>query len=248
MKSQQGFSLIEVAIVFVIISFLLAAAIYPLTAQRESTSIAESKQKLEEIQEAIYGFAIAQGRLPCPTRPGDGGISATDVNGNCLSYHGFVPASTLGISGSVNCDGLLLDAWGQPYRYSVTDNDSNGNGFGDFIVAGEITSANIATLNPNLKICRNLAVGCPGSTAVDTLTLSAVAVIYSMGKPHTTNTAQENENAGESTTASTCDLGDYAIANDNFFYGANRGDIYNDILLWISPNILYSRLLQANRI
>ena len=252
-KHQQGFTLIEIAVVFVILAALLAASIYPLTAQRESAHIAQSKNQLAEIQEAIYGFAIAQGRIPCPTLPGNGG-AAMPVNTvtACDSDHGFVPSATLGISGSVNCDGLLLDAWGQPYRYSVTGSDSTGSGNSDFTVSGEITSANLASLNPNLKICRNLNVGCPASTGPNLVTENAVAVVYSLGKPRSTSNAQEDENAGEATIASTCGLDTYDIANDNNFYAAERREIveqeFDDILVWISPAILYAKLLQANRI
>jgi len=253
LKYQQGFTLIEVAVVFVILAALLAASIYPLTAQRESAHITQSKIQLAEIQEAIYGFAIAQGRIPCPAEPGNGGVAEpiNTVTG-CDSDHGFIPSATLGISGSVNCDGLLLDAWGQPYRYSVTGSDSTGSGNSDFTVSGEINSASLPTLNPNLKICRNLDVGCPASTGTNVITENAVAVIYSLGKPRSTSNAQEDENAGEATIASTCGLDTYDIANDNNFYAAERREIveqeFDDILVWISPAILYAKLLQANRI
>ena len=258
-KHQHGFTLIEVAVVFVIISVLLAASIYPLTSQRESAHIVSSKKQLDEIQEAIYGFAVSQGRIPCPTLPDNGGI-ALPVNPatpptaatNCQSYHGFVPSTTLGISGSVNCDGLLIDAWGQPYRYSVTDNDADGNGYDDFITPGEIRLVGAANLNPDLQVCRNLDVNCPVSGAVDIVSTNAVAVIYSLGKPRDTSNLDEDENAGEATIASQCGLADYATANNTFFYAAERreqaGEEFDDILIWISPNILYSKLLQAGQL
>lgn len=254
-KQQQGFTLIEIAVVFVIISVLLAASIYPLTAQRESAHIASTKSQLAEIEEAIYGFAVSQGRIPCPTLPNNGGVALPEnpvtpptAATNCQSYHGFVPSTTLGISGSVNCDGLLLDAWGQPYRYSVTDDDFNTNGYDDFITPGEINSVGVANLQPDLQLCRDLGAACT-SGAANKVTSNAVVVIYSLGKPRSTSNAQENENAGEATIASSCGLAAYAIANDEFFYAAERreqaGREFDDILVWISPNILYSKLLQA---
>jgi len=253
MKSSQGFTLIEVAIVFTILAALLAASIYPLTAQRESAHIASTKVQLNEIQQAIYGFAIAQDRLPCPTTPGNGGVSQPEnPAAACATYHGFVPSSTLGISGSVNCDGLLLDAWGQPLRYSITNTDVGGNGAGDFIVANETSVVGIANLNPNLWICRDLTVDCAASAATDRVSSNAVAVIYSLGKPRSTSNAQEDENAGEANTGSTCGLANYAIANDTFFYAASRREIegqeFDDILIWISPNTLYAKLLQAGQL
>ena len=41
--------------------------------------------------------------------------------------HGFVPATTLGIAGPRNDDNLLLDAWSNPLRYSVTASDVDGD-------------------------------------------------------------------------------------------------------------------------
>lgn len=264
LNSQKGFTLIEIAVVFVILSVLLAAAIYPLSAQRESALIASSKTQLAEIQEAIYGYAIAQGRIPCPTLPNSGGVAlpanpATPPNAvtDCQNYHGFVPSTTLGISGNVNCDGLLLDAWGQPYRYSVTSSDADANGYDDFVTPNEINNiantVGLGTLAPNLQICRNLDVDCiPGSLAPNVISNNAVAVIYSLGKPRSTSNAQEDENAGETTIASQCDLADYAAASDSNFYAAERREIvgqeFDDILVWISPTILYAKLLKANQI
>lgn len=262
LKNQQGFTLIEIAVVFVILAAILAASIYPLGAQRESSKIASSKKQLSEISEAVYGFAIAQGRLPCPTLPNSGGLSlpanpATPPNAatNCQSYHGFVPSTTLGVDGSVNCDGLLLDAWNQPYRYSVTsvDNGAFGNaGYDDFITPGEISNVGINNLAPDLQVCRNLDSNCPGSAAIDIVSSNAIAVIYSLGKPRGTSNADEDENAGETTVASGCGLPNYATANDRFFYAAERREIvnqeFNDILVWLSPNILYAKLLQAGQL
>lgn len=272
MNTQKGFTLIEIAVVFVILAALLAASIYPLTAQRESAHIAEAKIKLKEIQEALYGFAIAQDRIPCPTLPNNGGASvplnpvtpATGPPDNCQSYHGFVPSTTLGISGSVNCDGLLLDPWGQPYRYSVTSTDDpvNGNpGYADFVVSDETSQVQIINLDPvimtgpnqYLRVCRNLGVGCPASAPIDIVSDYAVAVIYSLGKPRSTSNAQEDQNAGEAAPlASSCGIASYEMPNDRFFYSAERREIvgqeFDDIMIWISPNILYSRLLQAGQL
>ena len=99
-SKQQGFSLIEMAIVMVIIGVLIGAALVPLSAQRESAKIKEARSELLLIEEAIYGFSLANGRLPCPAEPGSGGVEATTVDGlglDCDRPRGFVPANTLGL-------------------------------------------------------------------------------------------------------------------------------------------------------
>jgi len=252
---QAGFTLIEVAIVFVIIAALLSYTLLPLRAQRESANIKNAKVKLVEIEEALYGFAIANGRLPCPTIPGNNGVEnpdspVTHCAGNAAidGYIGFVPANTLGIKGEVNCDGLLIDPWGRPYMYSISNSNISGNG--DFVVPNGIFDAGGPTLvTPDIKICNDLTQNCTngaGSFSTDT----AVAIIFSMGNRERANSTDENENAGEGAArASTCGLAAYQMGGDRFYYSAQRvevaGQEFDDIVTWISPNILYAKMLQA---
>jgi len=252
---QNGFTLIEVAIVFVIIAALLSYTLLPLRAQRESANIKNARVKLVEIEEALYGFAIANGRLPCPTIPGNNGVENPDpptshCAGNAAigGYIGFVPTTTLGVKGEVNCDGLLLDPWGRPYMYSITNSSVSGNG--DFVTFDGIRLAGGPTaVTPDIKICNDLSQNCnagAGSFSTD----SAVAIIFSMGNRERPNSADENENAGDGTAlASSCGLAAYQVGGDRFYYSAQRievaGQEFDDIVVWISPNILYAKMLQA---
>lgn len=255
---QHGFTLIEIAIVFVILAVLLSYTFMPLRAQLESKNIKEARSKLIEIEESLYGFAIAKERLPCPTQPGQGGLEQfTPVvgAGNCTSSIGFIPSTTLGIKGEVNCDGLLMDPWGQPYRYSITSTDFSATGGEDFVVAGQLKSpANggegIGNVTPDIQVCNNLGSTCVyGSDATDISANDAVAVLFSIGTKQRANSTEENENAGEATVASQCGLPAYGISNDRFYYASTRrevvGNEFDDILIWISPNILYSTMLKA---
>ena len=249
MKKINGFSLIEMAIVMLIIGALIGSAILPLKAQRDSNNIKQTRAELKTIEEAIYGYAIANGRLPCPAQPGSGAESV--VAGVCANNSiGFVPSTTLGISGNTNCENLMVDAWGNPYRYSVTEDDDNGANGPDFTSPTDIAAIGPAALNPDLNVCTNSA--CAPASAI--LTDRAVAVIYSMGK-NRNNTAgvDEDQNGGEGTIASgACVTGDYGVGTDNEYVshlqieaGANQ---FDDIMLWISPNILYAKLLAAGQL
>jgi len=254
---QHGFTLLEMAIVLVILAALLSYTFMPLRAQLETANIKEARGKLVEVEQALYGFAIANGRLPCPTLPGQGGLSQPQPPGAaCSSSIGFVPSVSLGLKGEINCDGLLLDPWGRPYRYSVTDSDADGDGNDDFVVSNQLRDANVGITNatPDLRICHNLDAACTGGTAAaDIIADNVVAVIFSMGTNSRGNSATENENAGEGgTLASSCGLSAYPIGNDRFYYAAQRreiaGDEFDDNLIWISPSILYGKLLQAGQI
>lgn len=254
-KHQSGFTLIEVAIVFVILAALLSYTFMPLRAQMETANIKNARAKLLEIEEAIYGFAIASGRLPCPTRPGLNGLEnpqnpAAHCNNNAAidGYIGFVPSATLGIKGDVNCDGLLVDPWGRPYMYSVSN--SNVSGSGDFVIPNGISLAGGPTaVNAGITVCNQPGTACAsgGATA---LTSDAVAVIFSMGTRERANSNAEDENAGEGADiASGCGLPAYKTGSDAVYYSANRievaGSEFDDQLIWISQNLLFSRLLQA---
>jgi prepilin-type N-terminal cleavage/methylation domain-containing protein len=59
MIRARGFTLIELAIVLVILTVLIGGLAMPLTAQIEARRIAETKKTLEEAREAIIGYAMS---------------------------------------------------------------------------------------------------------------------------------------------------------------------------------------------
>ncbi|MCW5605440.1 MAG: prepilin-type N-terminal cleavage/methylation domain-containing protein, partial [Burkholderiales bacterium] len=110
---QAGFTLIELAVAMFIIVLLLGSILVPLTTQVNQRQIADTQKTLDEIREALVGFAVTHGHLPCPA------ISATngqeDRTANVCTggkRQGFIPWETLGVS--------KVDAWGRIFRYSVT--------------------------------------------------------------------------------------------------------------------------------
>ncbi len=243
-----------------ILSVLLTAAFMSVSGLRESANVSEARKKLDEIEQALYGFAAANNHLPCPAIPGNGGVAnQPNAASNCASslnisdYIGFVPSTTLGIKGRVNCDGLLLDPWGRPYRYSVANTDT-GNGFADFVVSGDISAegmSNVTASTIGYRICNNTLQNCASASALSIVSDNAVAVVFSMGSPRA-NSSAENENAGEggASAASSCGLANYELGNDRRYYSSTRieqaGSEFDDIVIWLSPNILFNKMLDAN--
>ena len=98
---QSGFTLIEIAVVLVIVGVLLGSFIGSFTQRIETTRRDNTKKQLEDIKTALLGFASAKGRLPCPTTttgsgrevPSSGSTTAIP----CSLQHGFIPCKTLGI-------------------------------------------------------------------------------------------------------------------------------------------------------
>ena len=67
LKKQSGFTLIEIAVVLVLVGLLLGSFIGSITQRIETSQRENTKKQLEDIKVALLGFASAQGRLPCPT-------------------------------------------------------------------------------------------------------------------------------------------------------------------------------------
>lgn len=178
--ANLGFSLVEIAIVLVIISVLVTIISVPLATQAEQRRVEETLKQLETIKESLIGFASAKGRLPCPatlTSLGQesfctsaaGGCVATTIeqsHGRCESNVAFVPAVTLGIS-PVDSSGFAVDAWALPQnriRYAVANTS---------ITAGTPPSCTIAAayvLTSSATGMRTATMGCLADNTVDLVT------------------------------------------------------------------------------
>ncbi len=128
--SQAGFSLIELAVVLVIISILISGFIGTLGSRIDTTRQIETKETLEMIKVSLYGYAMAKlnplgvTRLPCPDVDNDGVEDLVPpglTQCTALTTHGNLPWVTLGIERG--------DAWSSTYSYWVADEYSNTAGF-----------------------------------------------------------------------------------------------------------------------
>ena len=108
--------------------------------QQQLKQYRAAEKDMDRVIEAVIGFAQINGRLPCPAMPDSIGVEDYDDvnNDGCNNYGGFVPINSLGLDGRINADSLLLDPWGNPYRYYVTDYDIDGDGNSDFTTPGEM--------------------------------------------------------------------------------------------------------------
>ena len=246
---QSGFSLIELAIVLFILSLLLVSLLPPLSAQFEQKEREQTQAQLEEIKEILYGFTfnqnstISKNRLPCPDcrdnsvncvamTPNDGTEDILAGN-TCASEVGNLPWKTLGVKEN--------DAWGQRFTYRVTDD------FADLADGAAIPGAcTSTTLNVSFALCSdgdiqvyssNVATaGATGNVAQD-----IPVIVISHGKNWAnTPTAEEEENYDDSTVGTD--------AQKKFVYRDFSADAtvgYDDLMIWISPHILRTKMLNA---
>ena len=175
---QGGFSLVELAIVLLIVALLIGGMLVPLSAQRDIQNINDTQRQLASINEALLGFAADQRRLPCPAIPNTTGIENPVGGGACTNnFDGFLPAITLGLS-STDAQGYAIDAWGNRIRYSVTNVNTNA-----FTTSGGMQTAWSVGLTPDLRVCNTAAnIVAAGCQAADRMTYTGVARVLARGK------------------------------------------------------------------
>lgn len=251
----QGFTLVEIAIVLFIVALLMGGLLPTLSSQIEQRRNSDTTQQLNDIKDALIGFAIINGRLPCPAFGSSNSLESFAFggnagNGNCLNssgafYNGFVPAATLGLSGSMDSSGYLLDSWGNRIHYAVTA--ANGKAF---TTTGTPTTGmkgvGISNLQPDLMVC-STATGSTGSSCGSanynlTATPGVPVVIYSTGK---------NGGYGGTGTDELENPNPNSADNDRVFVshtptpsGAPNG-YFDDIVTWISETVLINKMVAA---
>jgi prepilin-type N-terminal cleavage/methylation domain-containing protein len=259
--NQEGFTLIEIAVVLVIVGVLVGSFIGSVSSRIETTRRDNTKQQLEEIKEAIIGHAITHGRLPCPTTTTGLGREQPGP-GVCTWQHGFVPGVTLGLSGNYNRDDLLTDSWGNPIRYTVSI--ANGSALTSAPGAGGMVDVGMAALAPDLVVCdgdSTMTNDCAGAPVPAKLTDEAPFILLSLGKDGSdfvTNTApnsDQGENSGELAVAANA-AGEniaYTVGANLVFVSKSYSDEvsaagrFDDIVVWESKYVLYSRMMDAGQ-
>ncbi len=253
MKREDGFTLVELSIVILIMGLILGGLAMPLSTQLENGRVRETQDLMTTMEDAIQGFAIVNGHLPCPATPGSNGLAATS-GGGCVTQHGFVPATTLGLAGPRNADNLLLDAWASPFRYSVSAADVDVDGNWDFIAPGEMRDVTIAALAPDLVVCSSATgsstAACSGPAT--TLTSAAPLVIFSMGKDWGAfSSADQLENVGANLSGGPSGVS-YRVPQDIVSVSHGRSELpgseLDDLVSWGSAGSLYHRMVTAGQL
>lgn len=218
---QHGFSLIEMAVAIFLLVILLSSLLVPLTTQVEQRKVSDTRKALEEIREALIGFALINGRLPCPdtdTDPAAAGYGEEEATcAATVAQEGYLPWKTLGVA-PMDGFGITRKAAGSPrigdWRYRVHRS---------FAVA--------FTLTTSVTTTDNLAVRDSANNLISSGTERPVAIVYSAGP----NTTVDGQNASYEGT--------------NGVYQADvPAPAFDDILIWISRPLLMNRMVAAGRL
>lgn len=112
-KRQTGFTLLEVSVTLVVLGILAAGGLMVTSHVSDINRYKLTQETMKEVNEAVQGFYVHMGHLPCPDIDGDGREDiATTSPFTCSATNGYLPHVTLGA-------GALGDAWGQPFKYAV---------------------------------------------------------------------------------------------------------------------------------
>jgi type II secretory pathway pseudopilin PulG len=252
-----GFTLVEITIVLFILGLLIAGLIGPLETQLEARDRQQTLDAMNEIAEALYGYALTNGRLPCPDSAGDGLENVTA--GVCDQLEGFLPWADLAAAPG--------DAWGNRFRYRI---------FSDYTVVddGLCVPADgnfdlcVPRNDPNQIVVQsrgdNPATPPPATEGkfLITGTGNIPALIISHGRNGFGATSTEG-NPRPPVPATNADETENSNG-DRFFmsriYSRDQGGCaddpnevtplcaFDDIVVWLSPAILNNRMVVAGRL
>ncbi|MCU6498411.1 type II secretion system GspH family protein [Rugamonas sp. A1-17] len=228
---QSGFTLVEIAIVLIIVGLMIGGLITPLSMQLEQRKISETQKAMEEAREALVGFALRNGYLPCPAISSGNGLEARAGN-RCAGERrsGYLPWATLGLG--------KLDAWNHLFRYSVTPAFSDSGALFNLSTPRDIT---VATRDAGGQLV--------AATAVNDIP----AVIVSHGKngyggSNELGGAIANGAAGNTDEQLNAGSDTQFVSRDASATATTPGGAYDDIVVWLSPNILFNRMVAVQKI
>lgn len=221
-RCQQGFTLIELSIVMVVIALMLGGLLAPLSAQKENERRSENALLLDQARDALLGFAVINDRLPCPDTSGDG-IEDACSSLSTVANAGRLPWVSLGLDAET-------DPWGNNHFVFYRVN-------GAFIMpAGP--PAPFLTLNSAGSGAGMIDIydASPCSPPANPVALNVPALVWTEGKEFYTGNTDEDEN------------NDSDNCHVSRQYNTIDGSEFDDQMIWLSQNILFNRLVSAGKL
>lgn len=214
-----GFTLVELAMVLVILALLGGSLLVPLASRIEARDRQAALERLRDIQGALTGFAIIHGRLPCPSTEPDPASPAYGLEDGppCnLAREGVLPWRSLAMPAT--------DAWGRERRSAADE----WAGHWRYRVDPAFTTAPIGAATAPVA---NLQIRSHDGSRITTTDSQAVAIVYSTGP----NRQPDGLNAS------------YSAAAPSYQAGESTAD-FDDLIGWLGRPLLIARVAQAGRL
>ena len=228
-RGQRGFTLVEISIVLVIVGLLIGGMMAPLSAQLEQKKGNDTRQAMELAREALFGYALRNGYLPCPAISAVNGLE--DRTGSaCNKRYGYLPWATLGVA--------RLDGWNRILGYTVTP------AFADSVVLFTLKTPRDITVAGRDSEGRSVPL-------TDNNDIPAALISFGRngyGATSDQNTRLADSGAGNDDEKTNLRSGTLLISRDATDNPRAPGGAYDDVVLWMSPNILYHRMVAAQRL
>lgn len=234
--AQHGFTLIEIAMVLFIATLLLTSLVPVISSQVEQKKTNETRQRMNEIRQALIGYAIINGRLPCPAVPtiATGATGAGTERATCTTSAnatGVLPWATLGTSET--------DGWDKRFSYRVTTtfaDTTDGTGAACAVTAGV-----------SFQLCSVGSLTVMSAASAGTTVASSIpAVIISHGKNGAGAYTQQGTLVPVGSNADELENSD-GSTNSNYVSHIQTSG-FDDQVVWITPGILYNRMVAAGKL
>lgn len=241
-SNQNGFSLVELAVVLVLIGIVMTMGLGVATSTLENSAFQETKSKQERIRTSLIGFLRTNGRLPCPDNAAGvaTGAEAIPCNTSASDGYGVLPWITLGLPREA-----AIDGWGNFFTYRVVNGVPNTTKNWTSRATGSF-DINELRISTNALTIKELDAG--GSTLA-TVSSTAVVVLLSHGKngfgAKTTKLGPRlpttDAGAGELTNA-TVSTAEFILRPVTESASASYGP-YDDLVSFMTPQDLFQPLI-----
>jgi prepilin-type N-terminal cleavage/methylation domain-containing protein len=232
-KKQAGFTLVELSIVLIVVGLLLGTTISALTSFLSRAQFSQTEAQLALVQEALIGYVISRGRLPCPDRTdyppvaptfGSGSDGLGDIAGvTCAGQIGYLPYAELGLPGR--------DTWDTLYYYRVDDV------YADNPSAGQTVTFTLSEAEGNIEVKNKKDP--PGDMVIAD---NIVALVFSAGPNAHISLAEASDDEDENLN------GDATFVDKNYVPEGAAEPEFDDVSRWISSYVLKAKMAEAQRL
>lgn len=223
----------EMAVVLMIVGLLLGGLIPTLSAQMEAQHINETRRQMSEIKEALTGFAVINGRLPCPADGAASGgselLTGSGVSAVCTLTKGVLPWAALGTNEA--------DAWGRRFTYRATASYADG-------ADGTGAACSIAT-GVSFQLCSTANLNVLSTSGGSNVATSVPAVVVSHGA---NGLGAYPGGGGAQIGSASGDEAENADDNNTFVSKDHVQSGFDDLVIWLSPNTLANRMVTAGKL